>query len=140
MLEAVGAGFPETKYLLLYRLLLLNVFFVKPRSKVKLVINTLKAIHAQENKKAAREKAWVVVEKLHSTKLKEVAKKGENGIEETLSYCEFPAEHWTPIRANNWLDRRKREICHWNLVVGSFPDGNTALMLGCTCLRHIVAT
>ncbi len=34
-----------------------NVFSVTPRSKVKLVAKMLKAIHAQESKKAAREKA-----------------------------------------------------------------------------------
>ncbi len=31
-------------------------------------------------------------------KLKEVAKKVEDGIEETLAYCDFPNEHWTRIR------------------------------------------
>ena len=31
-------------------------------------------------------------------KLKEAAKKVEDGIEETLTYCDFPSEHWTRIR------------------------------------------
>ena len=56
MLEAVGEVFPEAKYqrctVHFYR----NVFSVTPCSKVKLVAKMLKAIHAQENKKAAREK------------------------------------------------------------------------------------
>ena len=60
----------------------------------------LKAIHAQESKKAAREKAKAVVEELRSMKLKEAAKKVEDGIEETLTYCDFPSEHWTRIRTN----------------------------------------
>ena len=47
------------------------------------------AIHAQESKKAAREKAKAVVEQLRSMKLKEAAKKVEDGIEETLTYCDF---------------------------------------------------
>ena len=51
-----------------------NVFSVTPRSKVKLVAKMLKAIHAQESKKAAREKAKAVVEELRSMKLKETAK------------------------------------------------------------------
>ena len=51
----------------------------------------LKAIHAQESKRAAREKAKDVVEQLRSMKLKEAAKKVEDGIEETLTYCDFPA-------------------------------------------------
>lgn len=91
MLEAVGEVFSEAKYqrctVHFYR----NVFSVTPHSKVKLVAKMLKAIHAQESKKAAREKAKVVVEKLHSMKLKEAAKKVEDGIEKTLIYCDFPA-------------------------------------------------
>ena len=66
-----------------------NVFSVTPRSKVKLVAKMLKAIHAQESKKAAREKARAVVEELCSMKLKEAAKKVEDSIEETLTYCDF---------------------------------------------------
>ena len=53
----------------------------------------LKAIHAQESKKAAREKGKSVIEELRSMKLKEVVRKVENGIEETLTYYDFPSEH-----------------------------------------------
>lgn len=56
MLEAVGEVFHEAKYqrctVYFYR----NVFAVTPHSKVKLVAKMLKAIHAQESKKAARKK------------------------------------------------------------------------------------
>ena len=38
-----------------------NVFSVVPKSKVKIVAKMLKAIHAQESKKASREKAKAVV-------------------------------------------------------------------------------
>ena len=50
----------------------------------------LKAIHAQESKKAAREKAKAVVAELNAMKLKEAAKKVEDGIEETLTYLRLP--------------------------------------------------
>ena len=115
--------FPEAKYqrctVHFYR----NVFSVTPRSKVKLVAKMLKAIHAQESKKAAREKAKAVVEELRAMKLKEAAKKVEDGIEETLTYCDFPSEHWTRIRTNNVIERLNREIRRRTRVVGSFPDG-----------------
>ena len=140
MLEAVGEVFPEAKYqrctVHFYR----NVFSVTPRSKVKLVAKMLKAIHAQESKKAAREKAKAVVEELRSMKLKEAAKKVEDGIEETLTYCDFPSEHWTRIRTNNVIERLNREIRRRTRVVGSFPDGNSALMLVCARLRHVAGT
>ena len=140
MLEAVGEVFPEAKYqrctVHFYR----NVFSVTPRSKVKLVAKMLKAIHAQESKKAAREKAKAVVEQLRSMKLKEAARKVEDGIEETLTYCDFPSEHWTRIRTNNVIERLNREIRRRTRVVGSFPDGNSALMLVCARLRHVAGT
>ena len=140
MLEAVEEVFPEAKYqrctVHFYR----NVFSVTPRSKVKLVAKMLKAIHAQESKKAAREKAKAVVEQLRSMKLKEAAKKVEDGIEETLTYCDFPSEHWTRIRTNNVIERLNREIRRRTRVVGSFPDGNSALMLVCARLRHVAGT
>ena len=140
MLEAVGEVFPEAKYqrctVHFYR----NVFSVTPRSKVKLVAKMLKAIHAQESKKAAREKAKAVVEEIRSMKLKEAAKKVEDGIEETLTYCDFPSEHWTRIRTNNVIERLNREIRRRTRVVGSFPDGNSALMLVCARLRHVAGT
>ena len=93
MLEAAGEVFPEAKHqrctVHFYR----SVFSVTLRSKVKLAAKMLKAIHAQESKKAAREKAKAVVEQLRSMKLKEAAKKVEDGIEEMLTYCDFPSEH-----------------------------------------------
>ena len=117
-----------------------NIFSVTPRSKVKLVAKMLKAIHAQESKKASREKAAAVVAELKAMKLPEAAKKVEAGIEETLTYCDFPSEHWTKIRTNNVIERMNREIRRRTRVVGAFPDGNSALMLVCARLRHVAGT
>ena len=140
MLEAVGEVFPDAKYqrctVHFYR----NVFSVVPKSKVKIVAKMLKAIHAQESKKASREKAKAVVSELRAMKLKEAAKKIEDGIEETLTYCDFPSEHWTRIRTNNVIERLNREIRRRTRVVGTFPDGNSALMLVCARLRHVAGT
>ena len=117
-----------------------NVFSVTPRSKVKLAAKMRKAIHAQESKKAAREKVKAVVEELRTMKLKEAAKKVEDSIEETLTYCDFPSEHWTCIRTNNVIERLNREIRRRTRVAGGFPDGNSALMLVCARLRHVAGT
>ena len=119
---------------------LINIFSVVPKSKVKIVAKMLKAIHAQESKKASREKAKAVVDELRAMKLKEAAKKVEDGIEETLTYCDFPSEHWTRIRTNNAIERLNREIRRQTRVVGASPDGNSALMLVCARLRHVAGT
>lgn len=110
---------------------------VVPKSKFKIVAKMLKAIHAQESKRASSKKAKAVVTELRAMKLKEAAKKVEDGIEETLTYCDFPSEHWTRIRTNNVIERLNREIRRRTRVVGTFPDGNSALILVCAWLRHV---
>ena len=70
----------------------------------------------------------------------EAAKKVEDGVEETLTYADFPSEHWTRIRTNNAIERLNREIRRRTRVVGCFPDGNSALMLVCARLRHVAGT
>ena len=54
----------------------------------------LKAIHAQEDKAAANEKAKAVEAKLRKMKLKKAADIVHNGIAETLTYMDYPTEHW----------------------------------------------
>ena len=140
MLEAVGEVFPEAKYQRCIVHFYRNVFSAVPRSKMKLVAKMLKAIHSQESKQAAREKAMSVVKELRIMKLSEAARKVEDGVEETLSYADFPFEHWTRIRTNNVIERINREIRRRTRVVGAFPDGNSVLMLVCARLRHVAGT
>ena len=140
ILEAVGEVFPEAKYqrctVHFYR----NIFSAVLRSKVRLVSKMLKAIHAQESKKAAREKATAIVAELQGMELKEAAKKVSESIDETLTYYDFPSEHWIKIRTNNTIERLNREIRRRTRVVGTFPDGNSALMLVCARLRYVAGT
>ncbi|SMD00571.1 IS256 family transposase [Sporomusa malonica] len=140
MLESVYDVFPEAKHqrctVHFYR----NVFSVVPRSKIKIVAKMLKAIHAQESKSAAKEKAKQVAQSLREMKLKEAATKIENSIDETLTYTEFPFEHWTRIRTNNVIERLNREIRRRTRVVGTFPDGQSALMLVGARLRPVAGT
>lgn len=97
----------------------------------------LKAIHAQEDKEAALEKAKSVVQKLKEMKLPEAAKKVESSVAETLTYMDFPSQHGLKIRSNNAIERLNREIRRRTRVVGSFPDGQSALMLVCARLRYM---
>ena len=139
MVESIGEVFPEAKYqrctVHMYR----NIFSVVPHKKCKEVAKMLKAIHAQENKEAAKEKAKLVIEKLREMKLSKAAEKLENGLEETLTYMDFPSEHWLRIRTNNVIERVNREIKRRTRVIGTFPDGQSALMLVCARLRHIAS-
>lgn len=140
MLETIPEVFPDARYqrctVHFYR----NIFSVTPRNKMKMVAMMLKAIHAQESKSAAREKARQVVEKLKEMKLAAAAKKLQDGIEETLTYMDFPTQHWTKIRTNNTIERLNREIKRRTKAIGAFPDGQSALMLVCARLRHVAGT
>ena len=139
MVESIGQVFPEAKYqrctVHFYR----NVLSSVPHQKIGSVAKMLKAIHAQEDKAAAREKAKQVVQKLQSMKLSKAARVAETGFEETLTFMSFPTQHWFRIRTNNTLERLNREIRRRTKVVGTFPDGESALMLVCARLRHVAA-
>ncbi len=63
-----------------------------------------KAIHAQEDRAAARQKAEQVAAKLREKKLADAAELVRGGIEETLFYYAFPREHWRCLRTNNPLN------------------------------------
>ena len=50
----------------------------------------------------------------------------------------FPPERWSQIRTNDGIERINREIRRKTRVVGTFPDGNSALMLVTARLKYIV--
>ena len=70
-----------------------NVFTMVPKGKVREVATLLKAIHSQEDLPAAREKADAVIEKLKTMKLGRAGEIVQEGIDETLTYMNFPCEH-----------------------------------------------
>jgi len=140
LIDSLGEFYPQTSWQRCVVHFYRNVFTVVPKGKVKEVAAMLKAIHAQEDRKEALQKAAIVVKKLQGMKLSRAADVLKEGIEETVSYYEFPREHWRRIRTNNPLERIMKEIRRRTRVVGSFPDGNSALMLVAARLRHIAGT
>ena len=140
LVENLADFYPEAKWQRCVVHFYRNVWTAVPTGKVKEVAAMLKAIHAQEDRQAAKEKAPQVVEKLRAMKLAKAAEIVENGIEETLSYYALPPEHWRCLRTNNPLERLMREIRRRTRVVGAFPDGKSALMLVAARLRHVAGT
>ena len=138
LIEAMAEVFPRARYQRCIVHFYRNVFSVVPRKKVKEVSAMLKAIHAQEDKEAALKKIGDIIEKLKDLKLNEAAGKVETATYETLTYMDFPREHWRRIRTNNAMERLNREIRRRTKSVGTFPDGRSALMLVCARLRDIV--
>jgi transposase-like protein len=140
LVEAVGEFYPEAAWQRCMVHWYRNVMSVVPKGKVKEVVAMLKAIHAQEDRQAARDKAQAVAAKLDAMRLAQAATIVRTGVDETLSYMAFPREHWTRIRTNNVLERIMREIRRRTRVVGNFPDGKSAVMLVAARLRHIAGT
>ena len=92
MLEVVEEVFPDAKYQRCVVHFYRNVFSVVPKFKVKLVAKMLKAIHAKESKKAAREKAKAIVAELKAMKLKETSKR-ELGFDAGLRSASARGRH-----------------------------------------------
>ena len=79
-----------------------------------------------------------MADSLESMKLFAAAKAVREGCAETLACTNFPMQHWSMIRTNNAIKRLNREISRRTRVVGTFPDGKSALMLVTARLKYIV--
>ena len=140
MLEALREVFPGTDYQRCIVHFMRNVFTEVPRTRGKEIGAKLKAIFAQEDREACLKKAEEVAQFLRENKMKTAANTLENGIQEALTYTNYPHEHWLKIRSNNGIERINREIRRRTNAVGAFPDGNSALMLVCARLRFVSAS
>jgi putative transposase len=136
LVENLTEFFPEAKWQRCVVHFYRNVWTMVPTRKVKDVAAMLKAIHAQEDHEAAKQKTELVAKRLEEMKLKDAAALVRAGSEETLAHYAFPREHWRCLRTNNPLERLIREIRRQ----GAFPDGKSALMLAAARLRHVAGT
>lgn len=137
--EVIGCAevFPDAEYQRCTVHFHRNVLAKVPKSKRPQAAAMLKAIHAMESREAAAAKAEAVADDLESMRPKEAAKAVRDGHAETLAYCEMPREHWRRIRTNNAIERLNRERCRRTRVVGTFPDGKSALMLAAARLKYV---
>ena len=84
MLEMTGEFFPESKYQRCIVHYYRNVFSVVTKGKVREIAMMLKAIHVQESKRAAWQKADQVIQNLREAQLKTAAQKVVESIEEII--------------------------------------------------------
>jgi putative transposase len=139
LIESLPEVYPETKWQRCVFHFHKNILHRVPRGKREEVAAMLKAIHAQESAQSAQNKADQVCEQLRLLKLGAAASTLAEGIHETVTYYAFPREHHRSIRTNNMLERIMKEIRRRTRVVGSFPDGKSALMLACARLRYVAS-
>jgi hypothetical protein len=110
LVEALGEFFPEAQWQRCVAHFYRNVMTAVPHDKVKEAMSAVKAIHASEDRGAAREKAAAVSLKLVGMRLSKASRIVSEGVEETLAYYSFPREHWRSLRTNKLnteVDRRR---------------------------------
>ena len=141
LVSTVNSMLPEAKYQRCMVHFMRNVLSKTPPTHREWASSALKAVFAQEDRKAALSKAESVAAEMGERKLKAAANCLREGIGETTTYLlpEFPANHRIKLRTNNMIERLNKEIRRRTRVVGSFPDSNSALMLACARISYVTS-
>ena len=90
LVESLGEFYPSARWQICVVHFYRNV--VGPCGRMKEVSVLLKAIHAQEDRKAMIEKIRAIARKLKDMKLSKAEEKVKDGALETLSYTHYPRE------------------------------------------------
>ncbi len=113
-----------------------NVLSQVPLTHKRHFATALKAVHAQESREAALAKVDALKAEWGS-RFSGAVKILEEGVASTLTYYDFPPEHWVRIRTNNPMERLLKEVRRRTNVVGAFPDAKSALMLATARVRYV---
>ncbi|MBS6717668.1 MAG: IS256 family transposase [Bifidobacterium longum] len=141
LVPTVNSMLPDARYQRCMVHFMRNVLSKVSHKHAAWAASALKAVFAMESRQAALEKAEQVATEMESKGLKAAASCLREGISETTTYLldDYPVEHRRRIRTNNMIERLNREIRRRTRVVGSFPDGRSALMLVCARIRYVTA-
>lgn len=139
LVSTVNSMLPKARYQRCMVHFMRNVLSKTPPTHRQWASAALKAIFAMESRESALAKAESVAAEMEARRLKAAANRLREGVGETTTYLlpEFPDGHRRRIRTNNMIERLNREIRRRTRVVGSFPDGNSALMLVCARIRYV---
>jgi transposase-like protein len=85
LIESAAEYLPEARWQRCMVHFYRNVFSHVPATKVRDVSHMLKAIHAQESREAADQKAKAIVEDLRASKMSKAADLIEQAVHETLT-------------------------------------------------------
>ena len=136
LVAALEEVFPEARWqrcaVHFYR----NVLSQVPLTQRRHLGTALKAVHAQESREAALAKVETL-KAAWGNRFPGAVKILVDGVASTLTYYDFPPEHWRRIRTNNPMERLLKEVRRRTNVVGAFPDGRSALMLATARVRYV---
>ena len=106
LMESAAEYLPEARWQRCMVHFYRNVFSHVPATKVREVSHMLKAIHAQESREAADQKARAIVADLRAARMNTAADLVERSVSETLTYYAFPDIHWQKIRTTDEIDKK----------------------------------
>jgi putative transposase len=105
-----------------------NVNARVPHKHKKAFAEDLKLIWQQKTRKDANAHAEKLMEK-YGTSCSQAINVLMDGLEDALTYLDFPEEHWSKISSTNPIERLNREIRRRTRSVGVFPNIASALRL-----------
>ena len=105
-----------------------NILAPVPATSMGEVAEDLKAIFKVRRQKTARALAEEFVE-LYGGRFPKAVAVFEAGIEDTLTYLNYPGSHHAKLRTTNMLERLFKEVKRRTRVVGVFPNETSASIL-----------
>jgi transposase-like protein len=105
-----------------------NILAHVPQKRKEEFAADLKRIWQQSNREDANALVDKLVEKWETSCSQAIATL-INGIDDALSYLDFPEEHWRKISSTNPIERLNREIRRRTRSIGVFPNIASALRL-----------
>ena len=141
LVSTVNSMLPEARYQRCMVHFMRNVLSKVPPTHREWASAALKVASAMESQESASAKVESVAAEMESGRPRAAANRLREGTGETTTYLPpgFPDGHRGRIRANDTIGRPNREIRRRTRVVGSFPDGNGALMLVYAGIRCVTA-
>ena len=98
-----------------------NVLAHVPQSERKVVAEDLREVFAVKRRSTAASLAQAFVER-YQGRFEKAVQVFARGIEEALTYLDFPSSHQKHIKSTNVLERLFREVKRRTRVVGVFPS------------------
>ncbi len=98
-----------------------NVLAHVPQSERKVVAEDLREIFTVKRRSTAESLAQAFVER-YRDRFKRAVEVFAQGLEEALTYLDFPSSHQRHIKSTNVLERLFREVKRRTKVVGVFPN------------------
>ena len=139
LVSAIRESFPGASWQRYKVHFMRNILVYMPQKEKKAFAAVLKEIWLAPTAELARKRAYDVIDS-YAKRFPKAVQCLEDGLEDSLAFYAFPMLDAQKISSSNMIERLNREIRRRTRVVGTFLDGNSALMLVCARLRHVAGT